>query len=172
MLIIDTIVSGTHPFPSLSELLFPIFKNCTIWWSALFWPAFNGPTKSVKSKFSRKGLYKIYDAWSECHSLQISGLSPALDTGHTQLNVHISFTEPSLFPQSRKIKFERFRQNHYTWKKIGKERILPDGQIRDPNHEDWFDEHNQVINYAKDLIKIQWEMLVDFLFLHFPWHSS
>ena len=128
MLIIDTIVYGTHPFPSLSELLFPIFKNCTIWWSALFWPAFNGPTKSVKSKFSRKGLYKIYDAWSECHSLQISGLSPALDTGHTQLNVHISFTEPSLFPKTGKIKFERFRQNHHTWTKLGKERILSDCQ--------------------------------------------
>ena len=27
-----------------------------ILWSALFWPAFNGATKSVKSKFSRKGL--------------------------------------------------------------------------------------------------------------------
>ena len=39
----------------------------TIFWSELFWPAFNGATKSVKSKFSRKGLYKIYDAWSECH---------------------------------------------------------------------------------------------------------
>lgn len=32
---------------------------------------FQWVTKSVKSKFSRKGLWKIYDAWSECHLLQI-----------------------------------------------------------------------------------------------------
>ena len=119
MLIIDTIVYGTHPFPSLGELLFPIFKSCTIWWSALFWPAFNGATKSVKSKFSRKGLYKIYDAWSECHSLQISGLSPALDTGHTQLNVHISFTVPSLFPQNRKNRvWKILTESSNTWMTI------------------------------------------------------